>query len=1352
MSSKGKNVADFKSKGSNPSRKNNRRRSQRHASLSNGDQEETKERAGKRGREANKDSNDYGYDEELYKSVVDLVPSTDYNCSPAENPAIPGTQVNLHGVILHETQGGLIVLNVRWRNQVYSGALIDIEKTKWAAERISTEGNSELSKFNTPIYNNTQPPIKKLRIPTSTLNQHLADDSDSGSSTSVKKKNSTSPTTPSKSNNKSRTNGGGKKRNAGTHEPTSPILEEAHNTPKKTKIKIITNGVKSNESSSTSFECPEPNCGKTYKNKSGLAYHQRHQHTKKIESFEEKETKSDDSDSGEDNFVIDEKAGEESSKEEEEKIESETQPENKLSVTLPETNSIKPETIESEEKMKIETKEDVKDKKLDVKEEATPQTPQVKEEKPIVDQEAKDSGERPVPTSTATTTAMACVKSFEVDKKEPLEPQTALTPKSSIPTIHVVRSSVTTPQLLVNNGSDTKPPVPPSIVVVKSEEERQRSGSSQIIIHSDHENSLNELFPPTQMYHQFSPTLSSLNPQKLNQSMTEALSKHQTGTNTINAVVTSAPLIISRMDNSAPPVTGAQLTKPVLSSKPSVEIKSNNFDLMNSQALFYNPALAAQSNDDLPKIDDIIDGSDDERSVSPENILKSVHHIFPQKERVTEIAEVKVTKPSNIMTSLALTPGAMLGGGIRPTHTQNAFENSLIFRDLASKMSSEAYNLSPHMFSTKMGPVPSLVIDQKMSPQLLRTMNDQKTSSLALLPGMVADDLKNLQGVEEKAKPSLLHQRLAAGNTTTSNKHFPNNKQPNTAAVFSNQGRPNLSGKIETTLVSSIPQEFRYQQEKMLDKLSVTTSLTLTSRVPEKPKSNLTAPTGLRINPLPEERQATVKGWQPYSEAHKDGLPTSSQPYRTPLAKSISMTDMQIFAASMDSAAENRQKMPLKRATPTIPIAPAPSASRPDPTTVSGSIVDSGIDTSGGNRDIFTQRFTLTSDKRLISSPSENRGRPKKIRVEKTERIPIGTVQEVARSRGAPESPAPRSRGTQDNSVGRKVTSPVVRPSVIQGSVHPTVGQPSITDHTSPPKKPELHMFQLSRSMNDHGSPALVDERSRFSQQVKIQNEARNLPGSMNDKYRDKNLKSPTGIYFNQPNPRRILSPPSSRSPAISPRGPMETLPRSPTSAGGGGNGFPHDIAIPGSKPYLPFGGDSRDKYPYPVSGVQAEAHARLHEHLRKQEMHRSPSEAGRPTGPADSRKSVLSPLEGGLGIPPSFSRPHHEYEKELFSRHQSPRGEITPRDIPTRPSIYDHRGVSHDENDQSRITRERYLMASGLPSQQTMYTLRNASSPPAVPNVPSTHSSNLALGRADGSILTKLPSSYEARSTEPKR
>lgn len=84
-----------------------------------------------------------------------------------------------------------------------------------------------------------------------------------------------------------------------------------------------------------------------------------------------------------------------------------------------------------------------------------------------------------------------------------------------------------------------------------------------------------------------------------------------------------------------------------------------------------------------------------------------------------------------------------------------------------------------------------------------------------------------------------------------------------------------------------------------------------------------------------------------------------------------------------------------------------------------------------------------------MSSPAENRGRPKKIRVEKTQSIPIGTAQEMARSRGkcdGCESPVPR-----------KVTSPVVRASVIQGSLMPS------SEHLSNPKPTSDRMFQLSR-------------------------------------------------------------------------------------------------------------------------------------------------------------------------------------------------------------------------------------------------------------------------------------------------
>ena len=41
------------------------------------------------------------------KDLINFLPLPELNCSPAECPAPPGTRVNLHGVILHETLGGM---------------------------------------------------------------------------------------------------------------------------------------------------------------------------------------------------------------------------------------------------------------------------------------------------------------------------------------------------------------------------------------------------------------------------------------------------------------------------------------------------------------------------------------------------------------------------------------------------------------------------------------------------------------------------------------------------------------------------------------------------------------------------------------------------------------------------------------------------------------------------------------------------------------------------------------------------------------------------------------------------------------------------------------------------------------------------------------------------------------------------------------------------------------------------------------------------------------------------------------------------------------------------------------------
>lgn len=74
MSSKGKQSMESKGggKGSNQSRKNNRRRSARNLSVSNGDMNDVdgKDRPNKRGRDSSKDTSEFGYDDynqDIYK-------------------------------------------------------------------------------------------------------------------------------------------------------------------------------------------------------------------------------------------------------------------------------------------------------------------------------------------------------------------------------------------------------------------------------------------------------------------------------------------------------------------------------------------------------------------------------------------------------------------------------------------------------------------------------------------------------------------------------------------------------------------------------------------------------------------------------------------------------------------------------------------------------------------------------------------------------------------------------------------------------------------------------------------------------------------------------------------------------------------------------------------------------------------------------------------------------------------------------------------------------------------------------------------------------------------------------------
>ncbi|XP_041855405.1 zinc finger protein 608 isoform X2 [Melanotaenia boesemani] len=50
-------------------------------------------------------------------------------------PCQPGTSVNLEGIVWHETEEGVLVVNVTWRKRTYVGTLLDCTKHDWAPPR-----------------------------------------------------------------------------------------------------------------------------------------------------------------------------------------------------------------------------------------------------------------------------------------------------------------------------------------------------------------------------------------------------------------------------------------------------------------------------------------------------------------------------------------------------------------------------------------------------------------------------------------------------------------------------------------------------------------------------------------------------------------------------------------------------------------------------------------------------------------------------------------------------------------------------------------------------------------------------------------------------------------------------------------------------------------------------------------------------------------------------------------------------------------------------------------------------------------------------------------------------------------
>ncbi|XP_067829457.1 zinc finger protein 609-like isoform X4 [Heptranchias perlo] len=217
-------------------------------------------------------------------------------------PCEPGTSVNLEGIVWQETEDGVLVVNVTWRNKTYVGTLLDCTRHDWAPPRFCESPTSDLEmrgnnrgrgkrvrpNTNTPVIETSVVPdskvVNKTRACTSSKGRRGSQNSsDRRTPTNTVEDVKASPSAGNKRKNKpapdldltssSEDSKGGKRmrsnsRGTGTPTPT-PVI-----------------GVKSEPSmpehncpSPVLIDCPHPNCNKKYKHINGLRYHQAHAHT-----------------------------------------------------------------------------------------------------------------------------------------------------------------------------------------------------------------------------------------------------------------------------------------------------------------------------------------------------------------------------------------------------------------------------------------------------------------------------------------------------------------------------------------------------------------------------------------------------------------------------------------------------------------------------------------------------------------------------------------------------------------------------------------------------------------------------------------------------------------------------------------------------------------------------------------------------------------------------------------------------------------------------------------------------------------------------------------------------------------
>ncbi|KAL9821802.1 zinc finger protein 608 isoform 1-T5 [Geothlypis trichas] len=213
-------------------------------------------------------------------------------------PCEPGTSVNLEGIVWHETEEGVLVVNVTWRNKTYVGTLLDCTKHDWAPPRFCESPTSDLEMRGGRGRGKRARSAAAAAVPGNdasfaesrglqnknrggangkgrrgSLNSsgrrtppNCAMDEVKASPSSTNKRK-TKPPMELDLNSSSEDNKSGKR-----------IRTNSRSTPTTPQGKPETTFLDQGCSSPVLIDCPHPNCNKKYKHINGLRYHQAHAH------------------------------------------------------------------------------------------------------------------------------------------------------------------------------------------------------------------------------------------------------------------------------------------------------------------------------------------------------------------------------------------------------------------------------------------------------------------------------------------------------------------------------------------------------------------------------------------------------------------------------------------------------------------------------------------------------------------------------------------------------------------------------------------------------------------------------------------------------------------------------------------------------------------------------------------------------------------------------------------------------------------------------------------------------------------------------------------------------------------